>query len=138
MNSQTLKKVLKYLGKYKLLILLSLILSGTNVILTLYVPIILGQTFDNIIDAGRVDLSAVVPLLIKAVLLAGTAALLQWIAGSVNNRVTFGTVRDIREKAFNRIQKLPLSYLDTKPVGDGCYRCRADFQDGSCCRVHCL
>ena len=93
MNSQTLKKVLKHLGKYKLLILLSLILSGTNVILTLYVPIILGQTFDNIIDAGRVDLSAVVPLLIKAVLLAGVAALLQWIAGSVNNRVTFAVRR---------------------------------------------
>ena len=133
MNSQTLKKVLKYLGKYKLLILLSLILSGTNVILTLYVPIILGQTFDNIIDAGRVDLSAVVPLLIKAVLLAGVAALLQWIAGSVNNRVTFGTVRDIREKAFNRIQKLPLSYLDTKPVGEVVSRIIADteqFSDG--------
>lgn len=133
MNSQTLKKVLKYLGKYKLLILLSLILSGTNVILTLYVPIILGQTFDNIIDAGRVDLSAVVPLLIKAVLLAGAAALLQWIAGSVNNRVTFGTVRDIREKAFNMIQKLPLSYLDTKPVGEVVSRIIADteqFSDG--------
>lgn len=133
MNSQTLKKVLKHLGKYKLLILLSLILSGTNVILTLYVPIILGQTFDNIIDAGRVDLSAVVPLLIKAVLLAGVAALLQWIAGSVNNRVTFGTVRDIREKAFNRIQKLPLSYLDTKPVGEVVSRIIADteqFSDG--------
>ncbi len=133
MNSQTLKKVLKYLGKYKLLILLSLILSGTNVILTLYVPIILGQTFDNIIEAGRVDISAVVPLLIKAVLLAGAAALLQWIAGSVNNRVTFGTVRDIREKAFNRIQKLPLSYLDTKPVGEVVSRIIADteqFSDG--------
>lgn len=133
MNSQTLKKVLKYLDKYKLLILLSLILSGSNVILTLYVPIILGQTFDNIIDAGRVDLSAVVPLLIKAVLLAGAAALLQWIAGSVNNRVTFGTVRDIREKAFNRIQKLPLSYLDTKPVGEVVSRIIADteqFSDG--------
>ena len=133
MNSQTLKKVLKHLGKYKLLILLSLILSGTNVILTLYVPIILGQTFDNIIDAGRADLSAVVPLLIKAVLLAGVAALLQWIAGSVNNRVTFGTVRDIREKAFNRIQKLPLSYLDTKPVGEVVSRIIADteqFSDG--------
>lgn len=133
MNSQTLKKVLKHLGKYKLLILLSLILSGTNVILTLYVPIILGQTFDNIIDAGRVDLSAVVPLLIKAVLLAGAAALLQWIAGSVNNRVTFGTVRDIREKAFNRIQKLPLSYLDTKPVGEVVSRIISDteqFSDG--------
>ena len=133
MNSQTLKKVLKYLGKYKLLILLSLILSGTNVILTLYVPIILGQTFDNIIDAGRVDLSAVVPLLIKAVLLAGAAALLQWIAGSVNNRLTFGTVRDISEKAFNRIQKLPLSYLDTKPVGEVVSRIISDteqFSDG--------
>ena len=133
MNSQTLKKVLKYLGKYKLLILLSLILSGTNVILTLYVPIILGQTFDNIIEAGRVDISAVVPLLIKAVLLAGAAALLQWIAGSVNNRVTFGTVRDIRGKAFNRIQKLPLSYLDTKPVGEVVSRIIADteqFSDG--------
>ena len=133
MNSQTLKKVLKHLGKYKLLILLSLIFSGTNVIFTLYVPIILGQTFDNIIDAGRVDLSAVVPLLIKAVLLAGVAALLQWIAGSVNNRVTFGTVRDIREKAFNRIQKLPLSYLDTKPVGEVVSRIIADteqFSDG--------
>lgn len=133
MNSQTLKKVLKHVGKYKLLILLSLILSGTNVILTLYVPIILGQTFDNIIDAGRVDLSAVVPLLIKAVLLAGAAALLQWIAGSVNNRVTFGTVRDIREKAFNRIQKLPLSYLDTKPVGEVVSRIISDteqFSDG--------
>ena len=133
MNSQTLKKVLKYLGKYKLLILLSLILSGTNVILTLYVPIILGQTFDNIIEVGKVDLSAVVPLLIKAVLLAGAAALLQWIAGSVNNRVTFGTVRDIREKAFNRIQKLPLSYLDTKPVGEVVSRIISDteqFSDG--------
>lgn len=133
MNSQTLKKVLKYLGKYKLLILLSLILSGTNVILTLYVPIILGQTFDNIIEVGKVDLSAVVPLLIKAVLLAGAAALLQWIAGSVNNRVTFGTVRDIREKAFNSIQKLPLSYLDTKPVGEVVSRIISDteqFSDG--------
>lgn len=133
MNSQTLKKVLKYLGKYKLLILLSLILSGTNVILTLYVPIILGQTFDNIIEVGKVDLSAVVPLLIKAVLLAGAAALLQWIAGSVNNRVTFGTVRDIRKKAFNRIQKLPLSYLDTKPVGEVVSRIISDteqFSDG--------
>lgn len=133
MNKETLEKILNFLGKYRIMILLSLLLSAVNVIFTLYVPIILGETFDSITEAGKVNLDAVIPLLIKAIIFACVAALLQWIASTVNNRIAFGTVRDIRAKAFAKLQKLPLSYLDTKPVGEVVSRIISDteqFSDG--------
>ena len=129
----TLKKILKYIGRYRFLMLLSIIFAAITVFLTLYIPILIGNAIDYIIDIGRVDLKAVWELLLQAGILAGAAALLQWCMNMLNNRVTYGVVRDIRAEAFQKIQILPLNYMDTHPAGETVSRVIADadqFADG--------
>lgn len=113
----TVKKLIMLLKKYRLLMALSIILAAASVILTLYVPIIFGDAIDCIVE-GSVNMEMVLSFLIKAGAVAGIAALMQWIMNIVNNRITFETVRDIREKAFERIEALPLKYIDSHAHGD--------------------
>ena len=130
---KTMKKVLKYLGKYRALLALSVVLTVISVLLTLYVPILLGQAFDTILGKGQVDFPALLRILTTAAILAGVTAVLQWITGSLNNKVTFGTGRDLRVAAFEKIQRLPLKYLDRHPVGEIVSRVISDtdtFADG--------
>ncbi len=113
------------LGRYSALMVLSIMLATVSVILTLYVPIIFGDAIDNIVENG-VNLEAVVKYLTKAGIVAASAAVMQWIMNIVNNRITFETVRDIRDKAFKKIEILPLKYIDSHPHGELVSRVIAD------------
>ncbi|MCC8131065.1 MAG: ABC transporter ATP-binding protein/permease [Oscillospiraceae bacterium] len=115
--SQTLKELWVFLKKYRVLLILSIVLAAVSVVLTLYVPILFGDAIDNITENG-VDLATVVSFLVKAAITALVAALLQWLMNVINNRITYETVRDLREKAFLKIENLPLKYIDSHPHGD--------------------
>jgi len=133
LNKETIKKTIKYIGKYKGFILISIILSFASVLLSLYVPILIGQAIDYIVGENNVNFSKVSFYIVQALIITGIGALLQWIFGMINNRVTYGVVKDIRETAFNKIQELPLKYLDTHPTGETVSRIIADtdqFADG--------
>lgn len=117
-NKSTIKKVLKYIGKYKYLLPVSIILALATVALTLYVPILIGDAIDLMIGKGQVDIPAVVDILLLAVVLIGATALCQWLMSMINNRIAYHVARDVRMDAFSKIEKLPLSYLDTHSHGD--------------------
>ena len=114
----TLKKVLSHIRKYRLFLILSLLLATVTVALSLYVPILIGEAIDAITEAGAVRFDVIRPLLIKIIVIVAGAALAQWIMNMLNNRITYGVVRDLRNEAFARMQKLPLSYTDTHPTGE--------------------
>ncbi len=127
------RKVLRRMGPYRPLLFLSLLLALGCVALQLYVPILVGQAVDHIVEPGNVDFDAVGKSLLTLGLAAGGAALCQWWMGQMNNRITFRVVRDVREEAFRHIQELPLSYLDSHPHGETVSRVVADvdqFSDG--------
>lgn len=121
----TVKRLIHMLGRYSVLMVLSILLAAASVILTLYVPIIFGDAIDNIVENG-VNLGAVARYLTKAGIVAASAAAMQWIMNIVNNRITFETVRDIRDKAFKKIEILPLKYIDSHPHGELVSRVIAD------------
>ena len=113
----TLKKALRYIGKYKLLIPVSLFFALVTVALTLYLPLLIGEAIDYIIE-GDVKFDEITKKLLFGVVLIGITALSQWLMATINNRITYSVAKDIREDAFTRIERLPLSYLDTKKQGD--------------------
>ena len=113
----TVQKVLKRIGKYRFYLLFSLLLALCSVALTLYLPILFGNAIDSIIAARRVELSAVFSVLWKAGVLVFITAVLQWLMNNVNNRISYHVIRDLRIEAFERIQRLPLSYLDSQRNG---------------------
>ena len=130
---KTLATVLRYLKHYRLQILLSALLAALSVGLTLYIPIVIGDAIDHIIGEGIVNFPVIVPLLVRVAVCALVIALSQWLMSTLNNKITFRVVHDTRNAAFRRIQQLPLSYLDKKPVGDIVSRVIADvdqFADG--------
>ena len=132
-GTSTLRKVLKYLKHYKLLLALSLILAIAIVALTLYIPMLVGDAIDLALDKGLVDFNGIFGILLKIGILTLITSILQWLMNVCNNRMTFGIVRRLRKDAFERIQSLPLSYLDKKPVGDTVSRVISDvdqFTDG--------
>ena len=129
----TVKKVLRCLRPYRALAVLSVLLSAASVALTLYVPVLIGRAVDCIVGKGQVDLAAVVSILWRIGTVVAAAALLQWLIGVINNRISFHVVRDVRARAFRKIQILPLRYLDAHPVGEIVSRVIADadqFADG--------
>lgn len=133
MKRQTLQKVLGYVGRYKGCLILSLLMCIITVATTLYIPILTGYVIDHLLGAGKVDFGGVVPLLVQIGVLIGLGALAQWLMSLFNNRMTYQTVRDIRTDAFDRIQRLPLAYLDQHPAGDLVSRIITDvdqFADG--------
>ena len=135
MNNQVivLKKVLHRIRRYWGSLILSLLLATLYVVMTLYIPILVGSAIDCIVEAGRVDFAAMSVYLRGVLICAGVAAVSQWLMNELNNRMTFKVTRDIRNEAFRHIQKLPLSYLDAHPQGDIVSRVIADvdtFADG--------
>ncbi len=114
----TVKKVLKYLAKYKILFAISLILALLIVAATLYIPILVGEAIDLAIGKDEVDFEGIFKILIEIGIISGITAFLQWIMNVCNNRITFGIVRRLRRDAFKKIQELPLSYIDSHPIGD--------------------
>ncbi len=128
---KTASRVLKYLGRYKLLMLVSFLLAAASVAMTLYVPILIGKVIDTF--GGSFTLADIVPYLLKITVLVLLTALAQWLMNTVNNRISFHIVRDVRNDAIKKIQKLPLSYLDSHKTGDIVSRMIADvdqFSDG--------
>ena len=129
----TFKKVMTYIGKYRLLMFLSIVMAALTVALTLYVPVLIGDVIDLIIGKGQVDFKGIAKLLKEIALIAAATAAVQWLMNTVNNRITYHIVRDMRNEAFMKIQKLPLSYLDIHPAGETVNRVIADadqFADG--------
>lgn len=129
----TIKKVLLYIKKYNLLLAVSILLAAASVALTLYVPILIGDAIDLIIDKGNVDFKGIMSYLVKIGVFVGITALLQWVMNTINNRITFNVVRDVRNEAFRKIEVLPLKYIDSHPYGDTVNRIIADvdqFADG--------
>lgn len=117
-SPRTMKKVLKYIGKYKLLLPFTLLFALITVALTLYLPLIIGEAINLIVGKGAVEFEALSVLLFKAIIIIAITALSQWLMSTVNNKIAYGVARDVRRDAFLRIERLPLSYLDTKPKGD--------------------
>ena len=129
----TMRRLLRYLKKYWLLLILSLLFAALTVAMTLYLPILIGQTVDLIVAPGQVEFSAIARLLLKMGILIGATALSQWIMNACNNRITYRTVRDIRSDAFARLEILPLRYIDAHSYGEIVSRMIADvdqFADG--------
>ena len=135
MNNQTLvlKKVLHRIRRYWVSLIAALLLATVNVVMTLYIPILVGTAIDCIVDAGHVDFARMSVYLRNVLICAVVAGAAQWLMSELNNRMTFRITRDIRNDAFVHIQKLPLSYLDAHPQGDIVSRVIADvdtFADG--------
>lgn len=125
-RKQILGRVLRYISKYWFLIVCSLILATVYTILSLYIPILTGQAVDVIVGKGQVDYEELKNIIVRMILCLSIGAFAQWIMNLCNNKVTFAVVRDIRKDAFNRIQHLPLSYLDAHPSGGIVSRIIAD------------
>ena len=129
----TLKRVLQLLGSYKLLTVCSLLCAAVSTALTLAVPLLTGNAIDLMIGAHLVDLDGVVRTAILIAVCTAISALAQWIMNVINNRMTYGLVYQLRRQAFEKLQKLPISYLDSHPVGDIVSRMMTDvdqFTDG--------
>ena len=129
----TLKKVLHRIKPYTSGIVLSLCSAAVSVVMSLYIPVLIGRAIDCIVEAGRVDFARMGSLLTQVVLCALAAGLVQWGMREINNRITFQVTRDIRNEAFRHIQVLPLSYLDSHPQGELVSRVITDvdtFADG--------
>lgn len=132
-QSTVLKKVIFRLRPYWAALIASIVLATVSVLVSLYIPILVGQAIDHIIDKGNVDFAGVSQNLLGVAICAGVSALAQWLMSVLHNRVTFRVTRDIRNEAFRHIQTLPLSYLDRHPHGDVVSRLVADvdtFADG--------
>ena len=132
-QKETIKKVLHYIRRYRFFLIASLVLALITVVLTLYVPILTGQAVDLIVGKGQVDFAGVYHICVKigiAILLTMVA---QWVMNVANNKITYSVVRDIRTDAFEKIQVLPLSYIDSHSYGGIVSRVIADadqFADG--------
>lgn len=132
-NTETLRKVLKYIREYRSLLLISIILAIVTVALTLYVPILIGDAIDNIMGPDNVNFVAVAQILVRISVVVGISALFQWLMNIINNSITYHVVRDVRKKAFEKVSVLPLSSIDIRPHGEFVSRVIADvdqFADG--------
>ena len=134
MNSkQVLKRVFYYVGRYKIYLFLSMALAVVSVAGTLYVPVLIGNIIDFIVDKGFVNFDKIIPVLIQVCIIIGVVALAQWLMNVCNNKITFNVIRDMRDRAFTKIETLPVSYLDSHPTGEIVSRVIADvdqFADG--------
>ena len=130
---QALGKVLRRLKRYRLLLALSILFAAVTVALTLYVPVLVGEAIDLILGPGQVDFTGIAALLVRIAWIVAVTALLQWLMNTINNKITYQVVRDVRDEAFRKIQILPLKYLDAHPHGEIVSRVIADvdqFADG--------
>lgn len=132
-QAETIKKVLRYIRKYWMLVGLSLVLAAVIVALTLYVPILTGDAVDLIVDKGLVDMTGIFAILKKIAVAMVLTAVAQWVMNTANNYITYHVIQDIRQDAFHKLENLPLRYLDAQSYGDIVSRVIADvdtFADG--------
>ncbi|WP_136479305.1 ABC transporter ATP-binding protein [Acetivibrio thermocellus] len=124
----TIRKVLRYIKKYRVLLFISILLAASTVALTLYVPILIGNAIDYIVGPGNVNFEVVAKILVQIAFAVGITAIFEWFMYTINNNITYQVVRDIREKAFRKIEILPLSYIDSHPHGEIVSRVIADVE----------
>lgn len=117
-NKGTMSEIIRYSGKYWHYLLFSILLSAATVVLTLYVPVLIGDGIDCILGEGQVDFQKLGSYLLRIGISVAATFFSQWLAGLCNNRVTYNVVRDIRGEAIRKIQKLPLKYIDGRPYGE--------------------
>ena len=132
-NAKIIRRILHYLKPYWFFMLCSVFFAAVSSLLSLYLPVLTGQAVDLLIDKGLVDMEALKGIIFRMLIIIGISALGQWIMNACNNHVAYCSVRDIRKSAFARLQKLPLSYMDSHPTGDSLSRLIADvdtFADG--------
>ncbi|MCI7523486.1 ABC transporter ATP-binding protein [Roseburia hominis] len=132
-QKSTLRKVLRYIRRYWGYLGASIILAAVTVALTLYLPILIGQAVDQIVGKGAVDFAGIFVILRKMAVIIGLTAVAQWVMNACNNKITYNVIRDIRTEAFEKIEKLPLKYLDAHSYGEIVSRVIADvdqFADG--------
>lgn len=133
MKNKTIKKVLNRLKKYRFAIVVSILLAAVTAAAALYVPKIVGEAIDLIVGKNDVDFGGIASLLVRFGIVVGATGILQWIMGVVNNRITFGVVRDLRNEAAEKLKTLPISFIDAHYHGDIVSRVIADadqFADG--------
>lgn len=130
-NKNTFTKVLGYVGNYWFYVLCSIVFAAVSAVLALYVPIIIGDAIDLIVAKGMVDFAGIGKILKQAAVVVLVTALSQWIMNVCNNKISYGVVRDIRKEAFEKLQNLPLSYLDSKSQGDIVSRIISDVEQFS-------
>ena len=132
-NKSTIKRVLSLIKPYRIYVLASLVLAMIYVALSLYAPILIGEGVDYIVSEGNVDFAGVGQKILIILVVVGLTALAQWIMNLCNNHITYQVVKDIRIQAFDRMEHLPLSYIDRHPHGDMISRVITDvdqFADG--------
>lgn len=125
-KKSTLKKVLKRIEKYRLLVLLSLMMAAATVVLTLYLPILTGNAVDGIIAKGLVNFTGLFKILQTMIVVILATAIFQWLMNIINNHITYHVVQDIRKEAFEKLERLPLKYVDSRSYGDIVSRMIAD------------
>lgn len=130
-HKSTLKRILDYIGHYKWFVLLSLFLAAATVATTLYAPILVGEGVDLILGPGNVDFPGLFLILKKIVAVIAITAFTQWLMNHINNMIAYQVVKDIRTKAFNHLEILPLKYVDTHQYGDVISRIIADIDQFS-------
>lgn len=130
-HKSTLKRILNYIGHYKWGVLASLFLAAVTVATTLYAPILIGQAVDLILGPGQVDFQGLRVILGRMAVVVLMTAVSQWMMNHINNTITYRVVKDIRTKAFNHLETLPLRYLDSHPTGDVISRIIADIDQFS-------
>lgn len=132
-QKHTMRRVLNYIGRYKWMVLLSLILAGITVALTLYIPIMIGKAVDLAVGQGQVDFPGLLAILKKMAAVIFLTALAQWLMNAINNHITYQVVQDIRTRAFDHLQELPLRFIDSHQYGEVLSRVITDvdqFSDG--------
>lgn len=130
-HKSTLKRILDYIGVYKWLVLLSLVLAAVTVATTLYAPILVGKGVDLILGPGQVDFAGLTAILKQIVVVICITAAAQWLMNHINNQITYHVVKDIRTKAFNHLEILPLKYIDSHQYGDTISRIIPDIDQFS-------
>ncbi len=132
-KTSTIQRVFRYLGKYRILLVLSLALALLTVAGQLYIPILQGDAIDYIIDEGNVDFAAIMKIIVVILITTGAVALFQWIMNICNNKITYSIIHDIRRDAFDKLQRLPVKYADSHSTGEIVSKVIADvdqFADG--------
>ncbi|MBO4997437.1 MAG: ABC transporter ATP-binding protein [Lachnospira sp.] len=132
-QKETIKKVLSYLKQYRIFLVISLILAAASVAMQLYIPILIGNAIDLIVKKGQVDFAGMFEVLKQMIVVIGITAVCQWLMNVCNNKITYNTIRDVRKQAFDKLQILPLKYVDGRSQGEIVSRIIADvdqFADG--------
>ncbi len=127
-QKNTVIKVLRYIKNYRGLLLLSILLAAVSVGLTLYIPVLIGDAIDCIVEQGRVDFDKVRNYLIAIAVATFLIAVMQWIMNTINNKITYNVARDVRNEAIRKIEVLPLKYIDSHRTGDTVNKVIADVE----------